>query len=155
LVCATRPADCSRRFPPLHTERIAVTLASVIGSPNSSTIRPAITLPRGIAMSALSIVCASASSIDLPASNGRVCPYCTLTNPDLVAATVKRPAGSWVNSYRPSASVSIVFAAISGPVTRTVTRRTGWPVSADRIRPRMRPVPVLRLRGPPIPGSMP
>ena len=134
---------------------MAVTDTSGIASPNSSTIRPAMTLPRGMLMSALSRLCLSANSIGLPDSNGRVCPYCTLTKPDLLACSVKRPAGSSRNSKRPSASVSAAFGATSEPEMRTCARRIGPVPSLASTRPRRRPVPVLNVRGPPImPGQL-
>ena len=112
------------------------------------------TPPRGIEMSALSSTCLSASSIGRPCSNGRVCPYCTFTYPDLEAFNEKRPPGSSRNSKRPSASVSAVLTPTSGAVNRTWARRIGVPLSEASTRPRIRPVPVFICRGPPSPGGI-
>jgi hypothetical protein len=58
------------------------------GSPNSSVTRPPSTLPRGSAIDSLSSVCPSASSIGVPDSVGRRCPYCSATKPPLLAVMV-------------------------------------------------------------------
>ena len=78
--------------------RMAETVASATGSPNSSRIRPETALPRGSATSAFSMTCASTRSIGRPGSNGRVWPYCIVTKPDFDTLTLNRPAGSFWNS---------------------------------------------------------
>ena len=131
--------------------RIALTMRRGAGRRTRRRCGPQMTLPRGIAMSALSSTCLSASSIGRPCSNGRVWPYCTLTKPDFDAFSVKRPPA--VRGTRSALAVGERgLDAISGAVSRTCARRSGPPVSVETTRPRIRPVPVFSCRGPPRPG---
>ena len=82
------PAGIMRRAPPAYAYRHALTLALATGSPNSSVMRPPSTLPRGSAIAIFSIVWPSPSSIGVPDSDGRRCPYCSDTKPPLLAVIV-------------------------------------------------------------------
>src|SRR5688572_28236107 len=113
-----------------------------MASPNSSVMRPAITLPRGREKSIEPIVWASLTTTGVPGSYGRFCPYCKVTYPALLTLTVYRPRGSSTNSYRPSPSVVVARRTCSS-AARSITcaRRSGSP-ACDRTRPRSLAVPV-------------
>ena len=70
-----RPVGTSRRWPCTVWNCCGAICTSDIGSPNSSTMRPVITLPRGSVKSSFSTVWLSRIWSGLGASVGRCWPY--------------------------------------------------------------------------------
>ena len=130
----------SASSPPSNRGRTALTRARASGVPSSSVIRPAIVPATGSATSA-PVACwpaASSSSTGAPVAG---CPYSVVTKPVLITEMAKRPAGSWVTRYWPSASVKVTRASASaGEVTSTRARAMGAPPAALVTRPAIAPV---------------